>query len=74
MEAAHGHAAGISTSSPIKTMWNFIKERLLRIQEEHVPSKMTSTRFSNWVSHGLHWSLANIQEEENELLEDAEDW
>ena len=52
-ELASEFCTTFSTSSAIVTMWTFIKERLLRIQEEHVnvPSKMTSTRFSRpWVT------------------------
>ena len=53
-EVASEFCTTFSTSSPIESMWTFIKEKLLRIQEEHVPSKTTSTRFSQpWVTREI---------------------
>ena len=40
-----------SESSSITDMWNFIKTKLLEQQEKHVPSKQTSTRYSQpWIN------------------------
>ncbi|KAK3084155.1 hypothetical protein FSP39_009144 [Pinctada imbricata] len=43
-----------TTSSSIETMWSFIKEGLLNLQDQHVPSKQTSARFTQpWANRDV---------------------
>ncbi|XP_072169454.1 uncharacterized protein [Diadema setosum] len=41
-------------TSPVQAMWDNFKNSLLHLMEKHVPSKMTSTRFSQpWITRSL---------------------
>ena len=40
-----------NATSPIQDVWTFIKTHLLKLQDQHVPSKQSSTRYSqSWIN------------------------
>jgi hypothetical protein len=57
-----------NATSPIQDMWTRIKTHLLKLQDQHVPSKQSSTRYSqSWINREVKSLSRKIKQGEQAM-------